>query len=806
MKKIILFFSSILFISLSLQAQTPEKFNYQGIARNNNGDPMTTQNLGLRISILSGSSAAYIETHNVTTNNFGLYTLSVGGGVPVSGTINSVNWSSGNKHIKVEIDPNGGSNYSDLGTSELLSVPYAMYSATSGSGGGGGVNTDATISGDGTSGSALGIAQQSASNGEVLQWNGSSWAPASVSSGSSVWSTSGLNTYYNSGNVGIGTTSPSVSLEVDAGSQTAIKANSNSTTYDYTVEVENTSGSALGVASGQTLIGYPSTPTGVKVQAGAGHKGIFASASDETAITGQIDGGGDAVEGWVFFGSGRSGYFHGGSGVLIQDGLETDDIEITQELLDNYSSAGNSGQVLTSTGSGVKWESSSSGSAGWKLDGNAASSTDFIGTTNSEALHFKVDNTAAGIISSSTGSPTAFGYQAIMNYSGSYNTAFGATALKSNTSGNRGTATGYRALSSNTTGHRNTATGHQALWLNNTGSENSAFGKDALSSNNRGDLNTAVGANANVSGTNLSNTTTIGANTLVAQDNSLILGSINGVNDATADTKVGIGTTTPEERLHVVGDELLEGWLTIKEDANDYSKIYFKNGNNDARWTLAGHPKTDEASSLFNFYFNDGTTGRDVMQVSGQGKVGVNYDPTGTTYEDGALAVRGINNENNISLINTYETDNWGFYISNSGKMKLYLNGAQKGTFDTNGAYSQSSDRRLKENIAPTQSVLEKVQAIEIMNYTYKADNNRRPQIGYIAQELEKQFPEFVNKPDENSERKSYYTVNYAGMSTVAIKAIQEQQETIEAQAEELEEVHQQLDDLEARLLRLEKQ
>lgn len=56
---------------------------------------MTTQNLGLRISILSGSSAAYIETHNVTTNNFGLYTLSVGGGVPVSGTINSVNWSSG---------------------------------------------------------------------------------------------------------------------------------------------------------------------------------------------------------------------------------------------------------------------------------------------------------------------------------------------------------------------------------------------------------------------------------------------------------------------------------------------------------------------------------------------------------------------------------------------------------------------------------------------------------------------------------------------------------------------------------------
>lgn len=684
MKKIILFFSSILFISLSLQAQTPEKFNYQGIARNNNGDPMTTQNLGLRISILSGSSAVYIETHNVTTNNFGLYTLSVGGGVPVSGTINSVNWSSGNKHIKVEIDPNGGSNYSDLGTSELLSVPYAMYSATSGSGGSGddwgsqAVEVDATLFGDGTSGDKLGIAQNGATDGQILQWDdtGSNWVPA--------------------------------------------------------------------------------------------------------------DGG--------------------------------------------------------------------AGTDGWTLDGNAAGSDDFIGTTNSEALRFKQDDQPAGFIKYSN---TSYGYHSLSesssgerntavgdsslnsNTTGERNTAVGGNSLSDNTEGNNNTSLGSGALSSNTTGHRNTAIGSNsllssssvdntaigafslnnnttgygntaigegALLLNDTGDNNIAIGNSTFSSNTTGNSNTGIGSFADVSTDGLTNTTTIGANTLVAQDNSLILGSINGVNDATADTKVGIGTTTPEERLHVVGDELLEGWLTIKEDANDYSKIYFKNGNNDARWTLAGHPKTDEASSLFNFYFNDGTTGRDVMQVSGQGKVGVNYDPTGTTYEDGALAVRGINNENNISLINTYETDNWGFYISNSGKMKLYLNGAQKGTFDTNGAYSQSSDRRLKENIAATQSVLEKVQAIEIMNYTYKADNNRRPQIGYIAQELEKQFPEFVNKPDENSERKSYYTVNYAGMSTVAIKAIQEQQETIEAQAEELEEVHQQLDDLEARLLRLEKQ
>src|SRR5699024_3606418 len=82
--------------------------------------------------ILHNSSIDYSESHTVTTNAFGLYTLVIGEGTPIFGGMLLVDWESGNKFIKVEIDPNGGTNYTDLGTTRLLSVPYALYAAKSG--------------------------------------------------------------------------------------------------------------------------------------------------------------------------------------------------------------------------------------------------------------------------------------------------------------------------------------------------------------------------------------------------------------------------------------------------------------------------------------------------------------------------------------------------------------------------------------------------------------------------------------------------------------------------------------------------
>lgn len=110
-------------------AQAPQKFNYQAVARNAQGTVLSNQNVKIRASILDGSAngtSQYTETHNVTTSQLGLFNLAIGGGTVVSGAFINVTWANGNKFLKIEMDATGGNNFSLVGTSQLLSVPYAL--------------------------------------------------------------------------------------------------------------------------------------------------------------------------------------------------------------------------------------------------------------------------------------------------------------------------------------------------------------------------------------------------------------------------------------------------------------------------------------------------------------------------------------------------------------------------------------------------------------------------------------------------------------------------------------------------------
>lgn len=119
-----------LLLPMLLLAQAPQAFDFQGVARDAFGNVMSSQGITLRISILVGSpggDVAYQETHSVTTSPFGLFTIAVGNGTPTQSNFPSIGWGASSHFIQVELDASGGSDFLDMGTTQLLSVPYALH-------------------------------------------------------------------------------------------------------------------------------------------------------------------------------------------------------------------------------------------------------------------------------------------------------------------------------------------------------------------------------------------------------------------------------------------------------------------------------------------------------------------------------------------------------------------------------------------------------------------------------------------------------------------------------------------------------
>ena len=134
MKRIYTILVAVL-LTASVFAQTPEKMSYQAVIRNSSDQLVTNQGIGMQISILQGSAtgtAVYVETHNTTTNANGLVTVEIGNGTVISGDFATINWASDVYFIQTETDPTtaGGTTYTITGTSQLLSVAYALHSKT----------------------------------------------------------------------------------------------------------------------------------------------------------------------------------------------------------------------------------------------------------------------------------------------------------------------------------------------------------------------------------------------------------------------------------------------------------------------------------------------------------------------------------------------------------------------------------------------------------------------------------------------------------------------------------------------------
>lgn len=133
MKKILLTLLTLL--TINSFAQVPGSINYQLLARHASGEVIADQPMIIRISILGAppfGEVKYSETHADTSNSFGLINLAIGTGEVLSGSFGSLPWEAGNLFLKTEISIEGSKSFQDMGTTQLVSVPYAMYANSSG--------------------------------------------------------------------------------------------------------------------------------------------------------------------------------------------------------------------------------------------------------------------------------------------------------------------------------------------------------------------------------------------------------------------------------------------------------------------------------------------------------------------------------------------------------------------------------------------------------------------------------------------------------------------------------------------------
>ena len=237
---------------------------------------------------------------------------------------------------------------------------------------------------------------------------------------------------------------------------------------------------------------------------------------------------------------------------------------------------------------------------------------------------------SAGRLNTTGTSNAFFGVDAgAANTTGGSNAFFGPEAGQDNTIGVNNSFFGRLSGESNTEGGGNSFYGQVSGRLNTTGNSNSFFGADAGNSNITGSNNTIIGRNADVGSDNLTNATAIGSRAFVEQNNSLVLGSINGVNGAAADSNVGIGTTAPARRLHVASGasgatSLSSSDLVIEDDTSAFQ--HFLTPNDVESGILFGDVTDSVGGGLI---FNNAATNNGIQFRTGGNTTRMTLDGSG---------------------------------------------------------------------------------------------------------------------------------------------------------------------------------
>ena len=337
---------------------------------------------------------------------------------------------------------------------------------------------------------------------------------------------------------------------------------------------------------------------------------------------------------------------------------------------------------------------------------------------------------------STTGSYNSFfgGYSGWKNTSGGYNSFFGHRAGISHTTGTYNNFFGYSSGNFTTTGSANAFFGADSGAGNTTGKWNVFLGRFAGSYNTVEDANTLIGAYVNLNPgsaptTNpVTNATAIGARSYVASSNSLVLGSIKGVNGASANVNVGIGTSAPQRQLHLKGDNAL-----FRMDRS-----------------------MDTAAFML-----------------------VRTDATGSPLKTFVLGTNASGTNNGELVVNDLGTAVGGV---GTRRMTIKNNGAVQFTGSvTAPGYFTASSLALKDNVRTFANALDTVSRLRGVRFDWK--DSDQPAVGLIAEEVESVVPEVVTHADNGAAA----GVSYASLVGVLVEAVKEQQATIQAQQKKVD-------------------
>jgi trimeric autotransporter adhesin len=549
-----LIFSAVFVLaSLHVVAQPSNKINYQAVARDAGGNILANQLVGLRLAIEDGPGGPvlYQERHTPTTNQFGLFTVQVGGGTVLSGVYNNINWSFYNAlYLLVDMDPAGGNSYITMGESQLLSVPYANYAASGGT----------TYS----AGSGINIAANTITNtapDQTVTLTGSGATSVTGSYPNFTISSTDNNTTYNAGtgiNISSNTitnTAPDQAVNLTGSGATSvtgtypnftISSTDNNTTYSAgaglnltgtTFSIPNSAvtnamltNPSLTVTAGTGLSGGGSVSLGgsttLNMANTAVTAGTYGSATNVPQFTVDAQGrltaaANVAISGTLPAGTSGQTLRHNGTTWLANSVLYNDGINVG---------------VGTSTPAGKFHVKGGANTTQLVIDANSTQSVGnplikLRSSSGTELMWINANDTTNSFVGLRAGR---------FIVSGARNALIGSEAGEALNTGYENAALGYRALKNSTSAIRNVAVGYNALLNNVSGVSNVAVGKDALLSGVALAYVTAVGYQAMLNADN-SSTTSIPYHTAIGYQ--ALRGSDTASNNvSTGNTALGAST------------------------------------------------------------------------------------------------------------------------------------------------------------------------------------------------------------------------------------------------------------------------